>query len=74
MPDHSCTGCSSSVITAVKLLNLVWNVMVTQVGCSCILQYIPVHREESISKKGKRITMAQQENGLRNNSFINQTQ
>ena len=35
---------------------------------------IPVLREEGFSKKDKRITMAQYENGLRKDSFVNWTQ
>ena len=35
---------------------------------------IPVLREEGFSKKDKRITMAQYENGLRKDSFVNRTQ
>ena len=35
---------------------------------------IPVHREESFSKKAKKIIMAQHENGIRKDSFMNQTQ
>ena len=46
-----------------------WNVAVTEVvqQIFCIL----VHREESISKNNKRITMAQYENDLRKDSFVN---
>ena len=50
-----------------KPVHLVWNVVVTEVFYAFC---IPVHREESILKKDKRITMVKFENGLRNNSFI----
>ena len=43
-------------------MHLVWNVAVTEVVL-CIF-CVPAHREESISKNNKRITMAQHENGL----------
>ena len=36
--------------------------------------HIPVHREESFSKKAKQIIMAQYENGIRKDSFVNRTQ
>ena len=35
---------------------------------------IPIHEEEGFSKKDERITMAQYENGLRKDIFINCTQ
>ena len=50
-------------------MHLVWNVAVTEIVL-CIF-CIPAHREESISK---RITMAQYENDLRKDSFINRAQ
>ena len=49
-----------------------WNVVVTQQIVYTF--HIPVHREEGFSKKVKRITMAQYENGLQKDSFVNRTQ
>ena len=46
--------------------HFVWNLMVTQLEL-----HIPVHSEESFSKKDKRITMARLENCLWNSSLIN---
>ena len=63
---------------AVQLLNckrgpahLVCNVAVKEVFTHF---RIPAHREKSISKYSKRITMAQYENGLQKDIFINRTQ
>ena len=40
-----------------------WNVVVTEIALRIFR--IPVHREESISKNNKRITIAQYENDIR---------
>ena len=49
--------------------HLVWNVAVTEVVL-CIFR-ISVHRDESILKNNKRITMVQYENDLRKDGFVN---
>ena len=47
-------------------MHFVWNVVYTF--------RISVHRDESFSKRAKRIPMKQYENGLRKDSFVNRTQ
>ena len=49
-----------------------WNVAVTEIVLHILR--IPVHREESISKNNKRITLAQYENDIRKDSFVNWAQ
>ena len=69
--SHSCLA-----IVVVQLLNckrrlahLVWNVAVTKIALRIFC--IPVHKEESISRDNKRITMTQYENDLQKDSSVN---